>query len=295
MAGQNMPAAEVEISVELVRRLLSEQRPELVDRPLDPIAFGWDNVSFRIGTDLVVRLPRRELAAALIENEARWLPDLAQYLPLPVPVPLFVGDPGEGYPWHWLIAPLLPGVPASTAMRIEYEVCAIQLAEFLVALHHPAPEEAPVNPFRGGPLSDRDTSTRERLEDLEEIVDIDRLVDLWDRALEAPGHASEPVWLHGDPHPGNLLISAGALSGVIDFGDISRGDPATDLALVWSFLPLSQRDTFWESYGDSDPYLRERARGWALSLGAVLLAHSADNPTMRAIGERTLRAVLDQA
>jgi aminoglycoside phosphotransferase (APT) family kinase protein len=207
---------------------------------------------------------------------------------------MFVGDPSVDYPWHWLIAPLLPGEPASTARHIDYAVCARQLGEFFVALHHPAPDDAPMNPFRGGPLSDRDTNTRERLEELKEMVDFDRLIDLWGSAVEAPEHPARSVWLHGDPHPGNLLVSAGRLSGVIDFGDITAGDPATDLALVWSFLPPTHRDAFWESYGDSDPYLRERARGWALSLGAVLLARSADNPTMRAIGERTLGAVLDE-
>lgn len=288
-----MPAAEVEIDATLVRNLLRAQRPDLADQPIDQIAFGWDNVSFRVGADLVARLPRRALAADLIANEARWLPELATRLPLPVPVPVFLGAAGQGYPWQWLIAPLLPGQPASTAVSIDYRACAESLGSFLASLHVSAPEEAPENPFRGVPLSDRDRVTRERLEILSDDVDIARLEVLWEQALSTPQHSGELVWLHGDPHPGNFLIDDGRLSGVIDFGDITAGDPATDLAIVWSLLPSDHHEVFWLSYGNVGEALRIRARGWALSLGTAYLACSADNPTMATIGAQTIRAVLD--
>lgn len=286
-----MPAAEVEIDIPLIRGLLVSQQPDLADQPIEQVAFGWDNVSFRIGSDLVARLPRRAVAAELIANEARWLPDLAPRLPLPVPVPVFLGEPGRGYPWQWLLAPLLSGQPASHAVQVDYRACAEDLGAFLAALHLLAPEEAPTNPYRGGPLSDRDRATRERLEILSGEVEVDHLQSLWERALSTPGHEGDPVWLHGDPHPGNLMIDNGRLSGVIDFGDITAGDPATDLAIVWTLLPADHREVFWLSYGGGGKALRMRARGWALSLGTAYLAHSADNPTMAAIGERTLRAV----
>lgn len=295
MAGQNMPAAEVEIDADLVRRLLQEQRPELADLPIQPLAYGWDNVSFRLGVDLVARLPRREASARLIHNEARWLPELAPRLPLPVPAPRFLGSPGYGYPWHWLIAPLIPGVPASVASDIDYETTSRQLAEFLSALHRPAPADAPENPFRGGPLIGRDTVTRERLETFEGRLDVARLAAMWEASLRAPEYQGPPLWLHGDLHSENLLVLDGELSGIVDFGDITAGDPATDLAVVWSFLPSSAAPTFWRTYGERDAGLLLRARGWALSLGMAILANSADNPVMEAVGERAIQSVLGRA
>src|SRR3954454_12916564 len=108
----NMPAAEVDVDEALVRRLLAEQCPELVGRPLRLVAFGWDNVVYRLGDDLVVRLPRRQIAAALIEHEQGWLPQLAMPLPLPIPAPVFPGRPGSGYPWNWSVTPWFDGEDA---------------------------------------------------------------------------------------------------------------------------------------------------------------------------------------
>lgn len=293
MAGQDMPAAEIEVTPALVERLLAKQKPELADHPIELLSHGWDNVSFLIGSDLVARLPRRRLAAGLIANEVRWLPELAPSLPLPIPAPVFHGGPGAGYPWEWLIAPLLPGESASSAAGIDFETCARQLGSFLSSLHQPAPEDAPANPFRGGPLSDRDSSTRERLESLSNEVASDSLLEVWYRAVAAPRHEGPALWLHGDAHAGNLLVSAGELSAVIDFGDITGGDPATDLAVAWIFLPPEHRDVFWSAYGVRDEDLELRSRGWALSLGTAYLAHSADNPEMHAMGTKALAAVLE--
>lgn len=76
MAAQNMPAAEIDIDDGLVRRLLADQHPDLAALPLTPVANGWDNAIFRLGADLAVRLPRRQLAADLVVNEQRWLPEV---------------------------------------------------------------------------------------------------------------------------------------------------------------------------------------------------------------------------
>lgn len=294
MAGQNMPAAEAEISAALVNRLLAQQNPALAGLPIALLAHGWDNVTFRLGSELVVRLPRRELAAGLIANEVRWLPSLAPRLPLPIPTPVFHGHPAEGYPWEWLIAPLLPGQAASSAPEIDFATCARQLGEFFAALHQPAPEQAPVNPFRGGSLAGRDRATRARIEMLAGEADTHALYEMWERALSTPRQEGPALWLHGDAHAGNLLILEGAISGVIDFGDVTAGDPATDLAIAWIFLPAENRDVFWSSYGMTDGDLVMRSRGWAVSLGTTFVSHSADNPEMRAMGERTLAAVLDR-
>lgn len=287
-----MPAAEVEVDVCLVERLILDQCPDFAGLEVSLLANGWDNVTFLVGEDHVARMPRREMAAGLIDNEARWLPGLAPLLPLPIPAPVFVGEPAEGYPWHWLIAPRIPGVSAATSDGLDLRTCAQQLGEFLEALHQTAPDTAPVNPYRGIPLAARDTATRERLDLLAGSVDADVLAGMWDKALDTPVHDGPGVWLHGDLHPHNLLVRDDVLSGVVDFGDITSGDPATDLAVAWMLLPSDLRDVFRESCGGVDDAIWIRAHGWALSFGLTYLAHSADNPVMHRIGERTIEAVL---
>ena len=289
-ARSNMPSAEVDIDEEVVRSLLREQRPDLVGEELRPLAFGWDNVSFRIGESRIARLPRRELAVQLIVNEARWLPALAPTLPLAIPAPEYLGKPAGGYPWPWVISPFLPGETAATA-RLDPLTGARQLGRFLEALHRPAPADAPENPFRGGPLSTRAEGVENRLEMITDPAARKRLADVWHESLHAPAHEGAPVWLHGDLHPLNLLVEDGKLTAVIDFGDITAGDPATDLVVGWNLLGEGHEE-LWLAYGAADEALRLRAQGWAIALGLAFADTSADHPAVRQIGENTLRAVL---
>jgi aminoglycoside phosphotransferase (APT) family kinase protein len=287
-----MPAAEVDVGLELVRGLLADQRPDLSDLAVTPLGSGWDNFSFRLGDRHVARFPRRLLASALVENEARWLPLLAPSLPLPVPAPHFLGSPGRGYPWRWVISPWIPGEPVGGGEPLDPVVAAQDLAAFLAALHQPAPPTAPRNRFRGIPLGERDATTRQRIRALSPQVDPAALLEIWDEALEIPGHTSLPRWLHGDLHPLNLLAENGRLTGVIDFGDITSGDPATDLAVAWMLFDRPNRESLRARYGDEDEELWIRARGWALSLATSHLAHSADNLAMGAVGRLTIDRIL---
>ena len=287
-----MPPAETEITIDLVRSLLTDQRPDLADLEISPFASGWDNLSFRLGDDFLVRLPRRAMAAELVVNEAHWLPELADRLPLPVPTPVFLGQPGRGYPWHWSIVPWMPGRPATETGELDLDACASDLGGFLRALHHPAPPEAPGNPYRGVPLAERHHAVVERIDRLGELIDSEQVRDRWERACAVAVHEGPPLWIHGDLHPGNLLISDGRISGVIDFGDITSGDPSTDLAVAWMIFPAGVRSVFVESYGGVDEASWERAAGWALSLATGYLSGSADNPAMGEIGMSTIDRVL---
>lgn len=289
MKPTDMPGAEVEIDADLVRALVESQYPDLASLPVTHLSNGWDNVSFRLGRDRVVRLPRREIAVRLIEHEATWLPILAPSLPLPVPVPERVGRPGEGYPWPWLIVPFLPGTPAAIADEVDHAACANLMASFLRALHQPAPPDHPLNPYRGTPLDAREEPLRQRLPLLDRH-ERDVVTRLWEESLASPVHDGAPMWIHGDLHPLNVLVENAVVSGVIDFGDITGGDPATDLAIVWNLLAPVQRE-FWSLYG-GDEALRLRARGWAIHLGLAYLANSADNPVMAAIGRSTIESVV---
>lgn len=311
MAANPMPAAEVDVTADLVRRLLAEQQPDLAHLPVTPLANGWDNTLFRLGDDLVARLPRRAVAAGIVLNEQRWLPVIAPRLPLPVPVPLRTGVPGAGYPWAWSVVAYLPGTPAADDPPFDRAEAARAVGGFLGALHVPAPRDAPANPYRGGPLAERAENFSKNLDMIAvqagKVGHVDRtaIEAVWSDALAAPPHGGPPVWLHGDPHPANILISDGRVSGVLDFGDITAGDPAADLALAWMLLPAGQHAAFRAAYGDASPAAGgtalevavadarwRRARGWALGLGVMFLAWSADNPQLREVGRRTVDAVV---
>ncbi len=135
--------------------LLADQHPDLAELPLRHLAHGWDNESYRLGDDMVVRLPRRDAAAALIVHEQRWLGHLAEQVRLPIPVPLRVGQPGRRYPWSWSVVPWLLGDPWEASPPVDIETAAVELGTFLADLHRPAPPDAPSNPVRGVPLADR--------------------------------------------------------------------------------------------------------------------------------------------
>ena len=287
-----MPHAEVDVSVELVRQLLAEQHPDLGAMAVGVLANGWDNVICTVGADLLARLPRRAQAAELVAHEQRWLPVLAPTLPMPIPAPVRVGRPSSAFPWYWSVVPFLPGQVAALAPPDDLTSGAVALGEFLAALHVPAPADAPGNPFRGGPLAERAQRVTEHLGLVPSGPNADAAHAVWDSAMAAAPWPGSPTWVHGDLHPANILVNAGQISAVIDFGDLTSGDPATDLSVAWMLFPARERDVFRQAYGQADDHTWARARGWALSLSLVFMAFSADNPLMAGIGQRTLREVL---
>jgi len=292
-----MPAAETDISADLVRRLIAAQHPDLAGPPVGLLANGWDNLIYRLGEHLAVRLPRRAAAAGLIRHEQRWLPALAARLPLATPAPVRVGGPALGYPWHWSIVPLLPGQIAALSPPADPADAAVRLGRFLGALHEPAPPDAPANPFRGIPLAGRSAAFEARIDRLAADVDTAAARRALAGALAAPVWTGPPLWLHGDLHPANIMVDRGRITGVIDFGDITAGDPAVDLSVAWALLPAAAHPAFRAAYAAAGgPAGAEglwlRARGWALALAIATLANSADNAMMAAASRRTLAAVL---
>lgn len=282
------PAAEVQVDAGMVRALLVAQHPDLADLPLWPVEAGWDNAMFRLGEDLAVRLPRRALAVPILANEQRWLPAVAGRLPLPVPAPVRTGRPGDGFPWGWSVVPWLPGVSADLTAPDPRE--AVRFAHFLRLLHEPAPPAAPVNPYRGVPLAERAEDVGARIDRLEhdKAVDMRAIRLVWEQALAAPLDA-KPVLIHGDLHPRNILVDGGRLSAVIDWGDITGGDPATDLAAIWMLFPSDTYDGIRAAYGCATPATWERARGWAVFFGVILLDTGlTDDPRFADVGRLTL-------
>lgn len=66
--------------------------------------------------------------------------------------------------------------------------------------------------------------------------------------MAAP-HDVPPVWIHGDLHPGNVLVGASGVVAVLDFGDVCAGDPATDLAIVWMCFDVAEREVLLRAAG----------------------------------------------
>ncbi|WNB84426.1 aminoglycoside phosphotransferase family protein [Cellulomonas sp. ATA003] len=289
------PAAEVDVTPALVRALLREQHPDLADRPLAVAASGWDTVVLRLGDDLAVRVPRRASADALVRHEQRWLPGLAARLPAPVPVPVRVGRPSPAFAWSWSVVPWFTGRLGGLVPRAGRSALAGPLAAVVAALHTPAPGDAPHNPVRGVPLSTRDRAVRERLA-TGAVPDADRVLARWRDALDVPPWSGPPLWLHGDLHPVNLLVAPdGGLAAVLDWGDVTAGDPATDLATAWLTFDAAGRRAFRAGVtaaSGPDDATWARARGWALCMASAMLAHSDDDPVMRAVGRAAMAQVL---
>lgn len=285
------PAAEVAIDEPLVRSLLADQHPDLAALPLAELDAGWDNVIYRLGDDLVVRLPRRALAAPLVLHEQRWLPELAPRLPLAVPAPVRIGRPTDRFPWAWSVTPWFPGASALTAPLADPVATAGLLGRFLAALHQPAPDEAPHNPYRGIPLADRDERTRAWIDQLPDHVDAPRARACWAAHVALPRWDGPALWLHGDLHPHNLVVDGGDVVAAIDFGDLTSGDPATDLGIAWMLLPPHARPAL-RAAAQVDADTWARGRGWALTLGLAYLANGSDTPGFAEAGRRTIDAVL---
>jgi aminoglycoside phosphotransferase (APT) family kinase protein len=278
-----------DIDATAVSRLVAGQFPEWADERVRPVGKpGVDNSTFRLGETMMVRLPRFERWIGQVTREQRWLPYLAPHLPLPVPKPLAQGEPAEGFPYPWSVYEWLPGERTDVAGLTDLRRTAADLAEFLTALRAvdatdgPPPEWS--NGFRGCDLADpRDSPvTREymtsRIDRLTGIVDTDRIRDLWEEGLAAPVWSAPPVWVHGDPAPGNLLATDGRLSAVIDFGTLAVGDPAVDLIGAWTLLDPDSRPVLRDKLAVDDGTWT-RSRVWALSA----LLPAPDELTERAV------------
>lgn len=296
-----MPSAEVEVTVELVAALLESQHPDLAGLELRVVANGWDNMIVRLGTDMAVRMPRRGVAAVLVEHEQRWLPELARRLPIPIPAPIRVGRPEFGYPWLWSVTPWFEGEVAADAVLLDPAREALRLGGFMSALHDAAPPDAPRNPFRDGFIGDR----RERFATSLELVSdvLDELVpsggarawECWSDLVATPPFPGPPAWVAGDVHSANVVVTDGEIAAVIDFGDLCGGDPAVDLAIAWMLFGPDERTVFREAASRGtvpvDEPMWRRAEAWAWYFAVIYLANSADAPRMNRIGRRLALAL----
>jgi aminoglycoside phosphotransferase (APT) family kinase protein len=298
------PSAELVIDAGLVRALVASQASSIAGAatlPLAHVADGWDCSVWRLGDDYAVRLPRRALAAPLVLHEQQVLGGVSSRLAptgVSVPAPIFAGRPGGGYPWSWSIVPWFDGQSGLKVTRPERSGWARPLANALGALHVAAPADHPVNPVRGVPLELRADAVDGRFMSLRGRANAAALAGLrrlWDAALSEPPWSAPPVWIHGDLHPGNLIAQGSRLVAIIDFGDVTAGDPAYDIAVAWLAFDRRGRDEFTAALGDRyDSSTWTRASGWAAAVALMLLDQSDDNPEYAALGAEALAELAER-
>lgn len=285
---------EIETDVGLVRRLIEARFPQWSGLPIELVnSYGTDHDVYRLGDHLTVRLPRIDWATKQAAKEAVWLPRLAPYLPLAVPVQVATGHPVDDYPFDWSIYEWLPGHNANGHIA-DLNQAALDLAAFVKALRQAAVTGAHSRPTggRGAPLTELDVSVRRSIAQLGDRIDGAAALQSWEESLHAPTWEDDDVWVHGDLLPGNLLVVDGRLSAVIDWGGLNIGDPACDLQPAWNVFAGASRRRF-RAEVELDDAAWVRGRGWALAQAVWALPYYWNtNPGMIRQASHALSQVL---
>ncbi|MFI5845505.1 aminoglycoside phosphotransferase family protein [Catenuloplanes sp. NPDC051500] len=288
---------EIPVDETLIRSLLRAQRPEWAELPLTRAGAGTDNTMYRLGGDLLVRMPRTPFNAEALAKERRWLPRLAPHLPLTIPEPVFAGSPSEAYPLPWSVYRWIEGAEAGPATVRDWAAFGNDLASFVRALHGTdlmgQTRAGELSWYRGGLLRDCDDWVSPCFARCEGLVsDVGTLERLWRAGLALPDPVAPHVWLHADLKPTNLLVRDGALHAVIDFAGIAVGFPDAEHAPIWDF-PAAAREAYRDALG-LDDLTWQRARAWAIAPGVSGLSYYRDSfPEFAEECRNRLEAILD--
>lgn len=292
-------ADEPHLDVALVQRLVAAQFPQHAHLRIERFdSPGTTNAIFRMGPDLMARLPRRASGVDDLRKSFAWLPRLAPHLPVRVSVPLARGTPGEGYPWPWSLVAWLDGENRERGDLPDPVQAARDVAAFLTALRGidatSGPRATAVG-LRSAPLSDTDAQMRRCIANLPEDVDREAVASVWRDALRLPAWDRAPVWSHGDVMPDNLLWRDGRLCAVIDFGSLAVGDPACDLMIAWSLFDGEGRRALREALA-ADEALWLRGRAQALAQAVIYIPYYLHTrPRGVAAARAIIEAVLEDA
>jgi aminoglycoside phosphotransferase (APT) family kinase protein len=282
----------INFNVNLVARLIKDQFPEWADLDIRPVSIsGNDNRTFHLGDDMSVRLPSAEAYVAQVEKEQKWLPLLAQQLSLPISTPLAKGHPSEDYPWPWSVNKWIEGETLSKENMNDLNQFARDLATFLIELQSIDASGGPLagrhNFYRGGPLVVYDEESRNAIENNKDTFNERLLKEIWELALASRWNA-DPVWVHGDIAPGNILVNDGKLCAVIDFGILGVGDPSCDAAMAWTFFDDDSRKVF-KNVLNMDEKTWNRARGWAI--WKALITYDGNKNSNKAVAQQSYNII----
>jgi aminoglycoside phosphotransferase (APT) family kinase protein len=296
MQAPKLHAGEIDISTGLAARLIAEQFPQWAGLPIRPVtSAGTECVLYRLGDDLVIRLPRRpgEGLDALLTQGV--LGRLAPFLPVPVPALMAEGRPTADYPASWGVLRWLEGDTPVEGHLTAPGPLAADLAEFLRALWRVGLSKVDLADgpaaHRGGPLTDEHEFTLGAIGQVQGLIDTDAARSIWDHAMQLPPWDGPDTWIHADMMPGNVLTRDGRLAAVIDFGAAGLGDPSLDLIVAWMLLPDHVRPAFRRATGvDDATWLRGRAHALSMALGH-LSYYQDTNPVMADNARYTIREV----
>lgn len=276
---------EIPVDISLVRRLVDNQFPQYANLPLHKFgATGSTNIQFRLGADLLVRLPRQPNSRATIEKELHWTPIIGKHLPVAVPQFVGVGEPALGYSEPWLIVRWLAGDHPTVCNSAETNAeqqsqLAADLAETILALRDiDLPTNALDDPrlknYRGRALEYYDQQMRRNIDACRSIegldLDLDAALAIWEDALKYPSSSESrsDTWYHSDLVAENLLLTNGRLTGLLDFGALAIGDPTIDLHGAWELFDRPAREIFRLKMGATDGEW-VRGRAWALAVALM--------------------------
>ncbi|MFK7947908.1 MAG: phosphotransferase [Saprospiraceae bacterium] len=272
-----LPKQEIEINETIVNQLIVEQFPQLSHLPISFLGSGWDNMNYRLGTKYIIRIPRRKIAVKLLENEINWLPKIKSQLPIPISAAVFIGKPNEQIPWNWAITPWFDGTTSDVKNLEATE--AIRLANFLKKLHQLPTENMPHNAFRAVPVGQKIDEMQDRLNYLKVNTKYmtSKVQQLLETAINEKDIATDS-FIHGDLHPFNIIQQDGKIQVIADWGDMTNGNPATDLAAFWMlFKDKSVRDAALQTYQATQRQIN-MAIGWAIFYGSFFLYEGMTQP-----------------
>ncbi|MEG3627518.1 aminoglycoside phosphotransferase family protein [Streptomyces poriticola] len=294
---------EIPVDETLVRSLLEAQCPDWAGLPLAPAGAGTDNTMYRLGEELLVRLPRTAGHSGSLRKEQKWLPRLAPLLTCSVPEPVHTGAPTGAFPLAWSVYRWIEGDVAGPDTVRDWAAFGTDLAAVVRELHGiglmGATRTGDLSWYRGGGLRACDDWIGRSFRDCRTAaggagLDFDTLEQLWRAALALPGSRAPHVWLHGDLKPTNLLVRDGGLHAVIDFGALSVGLPDAEHSTVWD-LPHQARQAYWDAAG-LDEATWTRARAWAVAVGVSGISYyDGTFPAFVAECRARLRSVLSDA
>ena len=306
-----------DVQEQLVYRLLLEQFADLADLTIEKIeSTGTDNNMYKLGDNKLVRLPKSPQAALGLAKELRWLPFFAQQLAFQFELTNFLkldeytaeitipkvwaqGKPTQKFPLLWAIYEWIPGYSAQGKAFKNPERAAVLLARFLLKLETIDSFQGPKAVCagdRGVSLIMRNAETCAALKLLstqhECVFDIEKAAQIWQYAVKIPVHTGPSVWVHGDLHPGNVLVDQNNnVCAIIDWGLLAVGDPACDFMAAYTLFSTDARKIFCnyinehikpELGTEQVQYLWNRAQGWALSWGLVAYAYYRDKNSVLA-------------
>lgn len=285
------PGKELEINEQTVRELVYKQFSDMCNLPIKFLNAGWDNKNYKLGSNFLVRLPRRLQSAKLIENEIKWLSHLESKLPIQVPTPIKIGQPTSFYPWKWTINPWIEGFTSDIAEPNDSE--ALSLVNCLKNLHQNSPANGPINPYRGVDLEKKakDVESRIKRLKLKTTLITPKIEQYWKLALSGSKPHNKCL-IHGDLHPLNIIVREKKIKAIIDWGDITLGDPACDLASLWMINDNNKaRQLALKDYGASQ-ILINRSIGWAIFFGTLFLDSAWDKNKQQVIlGKKILQNI----